>query len=79
MYKYLAIVFSPLLAILHKNARARNVAEKILRLFPWLKPFLARLLYGKAVRFPHGPSLKTGPQQQRIYEEIKRRLKAEVK
>lgn len=82
MYRYMAILASPLLKLVHRNARVRNVAEKMLRPFPGLKMYLqARLLYAHAARLPHSrtPLLRMGDRQQRIYEELERRLGANGK
>lgn len=79
MFKYLAILLSPLLRVLERSALVRNMAEKVLRRFPGLKLYLATLLYGSAMRVLPGRTLHMGPEQQRIHEELNRRLTAEKK
>ena len=77
MFRYLSILLSPLLRYLQQNARARKWADKLFRVFPGLKSFLIKVLYGRDALFPHYRSLTMGLQEQRIYEELTRRLEAE--
>ena len=77
MYKFLAILVSPLLRIVQRNARIRNLVEQMLRLFPGLKLYLqAKLLYANTASASQSPALRMGAQQQRIYEELTHRIKA---
>ncbi len=78
MYKYLAVLLFPLLRVVQRNARIRNLAEQMLRPFPGLKLYLqAKLLYANTARASHSRKLHVGAQQQRIYEELTRRIKAQ--
>jgi len=74
-------LFLPLFKTLEQSPRARRVAEKILRWFPGLKKQLVKLLYanGSATSASLSQTLHTGHQQQRVYEELKRRLESQLK
>lgn len=78
MKKYPAIIILPLLRFHQQNERIRNLAEKMLRPFPGLKLYLQnRLLYASSPRALYVRTLHTGAEQQRICEELTRRLEAE--
>lgn len=81
MFRYLStllsMVLSPLLKYLQQNVLARKWAEKLFRVSPGLKSFMIKLLYGRDALFPR--HLSMGLQEQRIYEELIRRLDAESK
>lgn len=77
LYRLSVRLLSPLFRRLQQSARARNIAERMLQPFPSVKTRLVRMLYVHASADMPLQTLDTGVEQQRIYEELHRRLKGE--